>query len=150
MVSLPKSVLVFTMRVSGRAPDHYGVDVFQVREVLEAPTVTRVPGMAWAVTGLISLRGKFLPVVDLAQLLGGAADAAHSIMLVTDVGERAVAFLVDSVDTIINLAGLAVSSPPQVLASGYMEAIARDSNGRLIQILNLPHLIEGKLSATLE
>lgn len=144
--ALPGSVLVFTLHTSGKpGPEHYGVDVFQVREVLESPTVTHIPGMAWAVKGMISLRGQFIPVIDLAMLLGSAAEGAQRIMLVADVGEAVMAFLVDAVDTIVPLPGLSVSQPPQILATGYLDAIARSRQDELIQIVNLTRLVESKL-----
>lgn len=145
--ALPSAVLVFTLHTAGKPePEHFGVDVFQVREVLEKPAITHIPGMAWAVKGMISLRGQFIPVIDLAMLLGSAAEGAQRIMLVADVSDVVMAFLVDAVDTIVPLAGLAVSQPPQMLATGYMAAIARSRAEKLIQIVNLASLVDLKLS----
>ena len=145
--ALPSAVLVFTLHTAGKPdPEHFGVDVFQVREVLETPTITHIPGMAWAVKGMISLRGQFIPVVDLAMLLGSVAEGEQRIMLVADVADVIMAFLVDAVDTIVPLAGLAVSQPPQMLATGYMDAIARSKSDRLIQVVNLASLVGLKLS----
>jgi len=58
-----------TFEVSGR---DYAVDVASVQEVLRAQPLTRVPGAPPAWTGLLNLRGRIVPAVDLRVLFGRA------------------------------------------------------------------------------
>ena len=56
-----------SFQVAGEA---YAVGVLQAREIIEYPTVTRVPQAPPAVRGVINLRGSVVPVVDLAVKFG--------------------------------------------------------------------------------
>lgn len=52
------------------ADEEYGVGISDVREIVPVPPVTRVPRAPPAVRGVVNLRGKILPVIDLRDLLG--------------------------------------------------------------------------------
>ena len=43
----------------------YGINVFKVREVCEAPSITRTPNMPRGVEGITSLRGSIIPVINI-------------------------------------------------------------------------------------
>src|SRR5918998_4027871 len=77
-------ILMFTLGVdsgSGRR-EVFGVNVFKVREVMRTPVITRAPDMPAAVEGMVSLRGKLVPVMDLAKYVGIGAAAKPEIMIV--------------------------------------------------------------------
>src|SRR5918999_1776703 len=79
-------ILMFTLGVdsdSGRR-EIFGVNVFKVREVMRTPVITRAPEMPAAVEGMVSLRGKLVPVVDLAKYVGITIAAKPDIMIVTE------------------------------------------------------------------
>lgn len=50
--------------------EHFGINVFKVREVSRTPFITRTPNMPPGVEGLISLRGNVIPVLSLGVILG--------------------------------------------------------------------------------
>lgn len=69
-----------------------------VREVMEPPTVTRVPGAKPWLLGLANVRGDLLPIVDLRRLVNGETGVrteASRVIVLND--EAAAGFLVDSV-----------------------------------------------------
>ena len=59
-------ILLFSLGTS----ETFGINVFKVREVSNAPFITRAPNMPVGVEGLISLRGNVIPVLSLAKILG--------------------------------------------------------------------------------
>lgn len=71
----------------------------EVREVLEPPAVTRVPGAKPWLLGVANVRGDLLPIVDLARFLGGQGGTRTEASRVIVFNDRAVAagFLVDGV-----------------------------------------------------
>jgi purine-binding chemotaxis protein CheW len=50
--------------------EEYAVDILRVREIIEYDALTRVPSMPASVRGVINLRGRVVPVVDLAARFG--------------------------------------------------------------------------------
>jgi two-component system chemotaxis response regulator CheV len=68
---------------------YYGINVFKVREVLEAKSygLSKLPDSNRLIEGMIQLRGKFIPVVDLPGWLGfpmSEADRANSVIIIAD------------------------------------------------------------------
>src|SRR5438105_2227935 len=62
---LRAQLLIFVL-----AGDEYAVDILRVREIIRYTPPTRVPGMPASVRGLINLRGRVVPVIDLAVRFG--------------------------------------------------------------------------------
>src|SRR6266550_2257747 len=55
--------------------EEYAVNILRVKEIIEYDALTRVPAMPAAVRGVINLRGRVVPVVDLAARFGLAVSA---------------------------------------------------------------------------
>lgn len=78
---------------------HYLAPRADVREVMEPPPVTRVPGAKPWLSGVANVRGDLLPVVDLGRLLGrgGGMRTEASRVIVLNDDNVAAGFLVDAV-----------------------------------------------------
>ena len=139
-------ILMFTLgidSVSSRR-EVFGVNVFKVREVLRTPTITRAPEMPAAVQGMVSLRGKLVPVVDLAKYAGITVTKQPDIMVVTEYNGQTQAFLVEAVDTILRIDWSAMRVPPQMLAgktAGLVTAVTELPDGRLVMMLDVEQLL---------
>jgi purine-binding chemotaxis protein CheW len=85
--------------------EEYGVEIAGVQEIIRAVDIAPVPGAPSHIRGVINLRGKIIPVVDLgkrfAPATGGAADARR--IVVAEVGEKRTGMLVDSVSRVIRI-----------------------------------------------
>src|ERR1044072_5034961 len=68
---------------SGRR-ETFGVHEFKVREVMRVPKLPRAPEMPNAVEGMVSLRGKLVPVMDLGKYIGVQTEHKPEIMIVTE------------------------------------------------------------------
>ncbi len=139
-------ILMFTLGVdseSGRR-EIFGVNVFKVREVMRTPTITRAPEMPSAVEGMVSLRGKLVPVVDLAKYAGIRVTKKPDIMIVTEYNGQTQGLLVEAVDTILRIDWSAMRVPPQMLAgkaAGLVTAVTELSDGRLVMMLDVEQLL---------
>jgi two-component system chemotaxis response regulator CheV len=87
------SLMVFQVRHEkpdqSNRPAFYGINVFKVREVLEARAypLSRLPESNHLVEGMIQLRGRFIPVIDLPSWLGfpmTEEDKVKSVIIVAD------------------------------------------------------------------
>lgn len=95
-MTAPSTLQVACFRVAGR---DCAVDVMRIAEVLQPVPVTVLPAAPGFVEGIIELRGRFLPVIDLRRRFGqsGAGDAARAKYIVAPIGSTAVALIVDEV-----------------------------------------------------
>ncbi|HYD85753.1 MAG TPA: chemotaxis protein CheW [Opitutus sp.] len=98
----------------------FAIDVAQVREVLELPLITRVPTAPAYMRGVVNVRGKAVPIVDLRAKFGlpSTADTLNSRIVVMELmldGESTVVGgVADSVHEVIELEGSQIEPPPRI------------------------------------
>lgn len=105
----------------------YGINVFKVHEVIPCPSLTRIPNAHPIICGVATLRGKTIPIFDLAKAIGqeSIADGKGSVVIVTEYNRSVQGFLVRGVDRIVNINWERVVPPPQGVGSDhYLTAIA--------------------------
>ncbi|HEY8152505.1 MAG TPA: chemotaxis protein CheW [Myxococcota bacterium] len=96
----------------------FAIAVLRVREIIEYRPVTRVPGTVGWIRGVINLRGKVIPIVDLALRFGlaesevGKRTCIVIVDAVTDASDLVVGVIADSVSEVIELEPAAISQPP--------------------------------------
>lgn len=104
-ISLAGKYLTFQL-----ADEEYGISIMKIREILGILETTMVPRMPSYVRGVINLRGKVLPVIDLRAKFGleQVADTKHTCVIVIDLQQAGVAALVgiivDTVSEVIQIA----------------------------------------------
>ncbi len=104
-----------TFRVGG---EEYGLEILKVRELIGLLEITRVPHAPQGVKGVVNLRGKVIPVVDLREHLGIDASSASKrpviivVQLQTPNGPITTGVLVDQVLEVRNIASAQIEPPP--------------------------------------
>ena len=99
--------------------ESYGIDVLKVREIIRQTNITAVPQMPAHVRGVINLRGKIIPVMDLRLKFGfpEAATTEQTCIIVVQVklpdGKAApMGLVVDGVEEVANIAGADIEETP--------------------------------------
>lgn len=121
--------------------EEYGVEIGSVQEIIRATDITPVPGAPVHVRGVINLRGKIIPVVDLRRrfVLPAAEAGDARRIVVVELGEKRIGMLVDSVSQVIKVpAGIVEDIPEEAtsLDENYIRGIGK-LDSRLIIILDL-------------
>ncbi len=99
--------------------ESYGIDVLQVREIIRLTDITAVPQMPKYIRGVINLRGKIIPVLDL-RMRFGFPDTGHTdqtcIVVVQvklpDGKTTAMGMVVDGVEEVLNIAESEIEETP--------------------------------------
>lgn len=123
----------------------FGVSIEAVHEIVRVPEITAVPDAPPFLEGMINLRGKILPVIDLRRRLRLAEVQRdkHTRVLITEDGGRLVGLLVDSVSEVLRVPEDALEPPPEMISSigvEYLSAVAK-VGGRLISLLNFAKVL---------
>lgn len=98
----------------------FAINVGQVREILEISSITKVPTAPGYMRGVVNVRGKAIPVVDLRLRFGlpEAADTVSTRIIVMELmldGERTVlGGIADSVHEVIELDPASINPPPRI------------------------------------
>jgi purine-binding chemotaxis protein CheW len=97
----------------------YGISVLKVREIIRHTNTTVVPQMPDYIKGVINLRGKIIPVVDLRLKFGmpGGDTTEHSCIVVvqvarTDHTKLTMGIVVDGVEEVANIAASDIEETP--------------------------------------
>ena len=109
-----KQLVVFDL-----ASESYGVDISSVREIIRMQDITQVPRTPEFVEGVIDLRGRVIPVVDLRKLFGfDLEDATMATrILVVDIGGQDIGVVVDAVKEVMRISESAVEPPSSVITT---------------------------------
>jgi purine-binding chemotaxis protein CheW len=102
------------------ADEIYGLEILKVREIIGLMDITRVPRTQEFVRGVINLRGKVIPVIDLRLKFGmpsaEATDQTVIIVVQCNVGDRllTMGLLVDQVLEVLSIEGSAIEATPSL------------------------------------
>ncbi len=107
------------------AEESFAFPVGFVKEILRVSTITRVPHAPYPVSGIINMRGRVVPVVDLRVRIGlpERATDGQSRILVTSSHGRLLGLLVDAVHQVVHLDLNAVDAPPDDVMTEQSEYI---------------------------
>jgi purine-binding chemotaxis protein CheW len=129
--------------------ERYALPLFRVREVLRYECPTPVPGVPPSIRGVIHLRGRVVPVVDLAVRFGRAPLEATrwTCLLLVEVaieGEQTqLAMMVDRVESVLELSETDVLPPPAfgtAVRAEFLRGMARQEGG-LVLLLEVDRVL---------
>lgn len=135
--------------ITFRAGDEdYGLYIMKVQEIIRIVEPVKVPKAPAYVEGVINLRGKIIPIIDLRKRMGKVVTpySEASRIIVVDTDGRMAGLVVDMVIDVINLKNNQIEPPPlidEAKRSDYIMGVGRWGD-RLITVLNLENLLELK------
>ena len=95
--------------------ESYGIGIRHIIEIIEVQKISSVPDMPSYVKGVINLRGKVIPVVDLRLRfnLDGREYDDRTCTIVTEVDGTLIGFIVDTVEEVLEIPENQVEPPPK-------------------------------------
>lgn len=136
------------------AEETYGVDIGSIREVIPVQKIIPVPRAPEFVEGIINLRGKVIPVLDLRQHFGfekKPKDPNQRIML-TEVDGDSIGVIVDMVSSVMRIPEESIEPPATVIIGQdikYIQGIAKVDD-KLLVLLDLTRIINDAEQRTLQ
>ena len=125
--------------------EFFGVPIGMVKEIVRLPEITPVPDTPEFVEGVINLRGKIVPVIDMRKRLNApsAEYGKASRVLILELNGKIVGLIVDSASEILKISDEAVEPPPELVSSiggDYITGVGK-LNDKLIVMLDLTKLM---------
>ena len=101
------------------ATEEYGFEILKVREIIGLMDITRVPSMPSYVVGVINLRGKVIPVVDLRLKfsMDSTEHTSETCIIVVDVHGQLMGVVVDKVSEVLDIRAADIEDAPGVGAA---------------------------------
>lgn len=128
--------------------EEFGVDILKVQEIIRTMEITKVPRAQNFVEGVINLRGKVIPIIDMRRRFGldSKTHDQHTRIIVIEINNMIVGFVVDSVSEVLRIPASTVEPPPPVVAgleSEYISGVGK-LHDRLLILLDLDKLLSGE------
>jgi purine-binding chemotaxis protein CheW len=130
------------------ANEIYGVDISVIHEIIRLHEITQIPRTSPDIEGVVNLRGKIVPILDLRRRLGLPAverDGATRIIVV-EVTEFTVGMVVDSVLGVLKLAESHIEPPGPLISdleSDFIRGVGK-RDGRLVILLNIQKVLRAE------
>ena len=135
-----KQLVVFDL-----ANEAYGLDIGVVLEIIRLQEITKVPRTPDFVEGVINLRGRVIPVVDLRKRfsLPVTEETADNRIVVVDIDGQGIGMVVDAVTEVMRISSGSIEPPSQAIItdeSDYLLGIAK-LDDRLIILLDMNRVL---------
>lgn len=107
-----KRIVIF-----GLGSELYGMDIYELQEIIRMVEITRIPKAPSFIEGVINLRGKVIPVIDLKKKFGikGGENPSERRIIVANVGGQTAGLIVDRVSEVTSVRDEDIEPPPAVL-----------------------------------
>ena len=135
------------------AREHYGVPIGAVQSIIKMQAITFMPQAPSFVDGITNLRGQVLPVVDPRKRFGlpTAPATAESRMVVVEIGQAAVALIVDRVSEVLRVDEAVIEPPSPIVvpsSAAYIQGIVKLA-GREVILLDLGRVLSSQEQSAL-
>jgi purine-binding chemotaxis protein CheW len=134
-------LVVFTI-----GTEEFGVEIMNVQEIIRMTNITRIPQASGYVKGIINLRGRIIVVINIDVVMGmqSREQDENTRIIVADIGETVMGFIVDSVSEVIRLPESSVEPAPAVIANKigteYVRGVGKMID-RLLILLDLNRIL---------
>ncbi|RKX88032.1 MAG: chemotaxis protein CheW [Spirochaetes bacterium] len=129
--------------------EEYGIDIAQVTAIEELPNITVIPDMPEYIKGVINLRGKVIPAVDL-RLRFGLKEREYdnrTCIIIVKVKDNTIGFIVDTVSEVHDIQKSNIGAPPSFKNASrhnqYIQGLAKQGEEVKI-LLDVEKLISGE------
>jgi len=125
--------------------EEYGIEILKVQEIIGLLRITPVPNTAPSMRGVINLRGKVVPVVDIRERFGMRPVEAtkQTCIIVVRTGEAEIGAVVDRVSAVVSIKAEEIEETPQMGASvdtSYLLGIGK-TEGRVRLLLDIERVV---------
>lgn len=131
--------------------EEFGVDILMVQEIIRMTTITPIPNAPPFILGMINLRGRIIPVIDLRRRLtihGSrpmGSDEKRTRILIVELTSHVTGFIVDSVSEVMKIPVSAIEPTPHLLTTNieaeYIQGVVKLPN-RLIILLDFRQVLK--------
>jgi len=128
--------------------EEFAVDILKVQEINRMIDITKVPKSPDFVEGVINLRGKVIPIIDLRRRFGLNTQEhdKQTRIIVVDINGKTIGLVVDSVSEVLRLSSDTIEPPPPMVAgvdAQYICGVGKLDN-RLLILLDLNKILSSE------
>ncbi|WP_297533735.1 chemotaxis protein CheV [Thalassolituus sp.] len=126
-----------------RGKQLYGINVFKVKEIIQCPRLTSLPGSNRVVRGVVHIRSGTTPILDMSLATGGPPldEVNGSFVIITEYNGATQGFLVASVDKIINMNWEHIHPPPKGTGREHYLTAVTEVENHIVEIIDVEKIL---------
>ncbi len=135
--------------------EEFGIDILLVQEIIRMIQITKVPNSPEFIEGVVNLRGRVIPVVDLRCKLGMPRKEHDNStrIVVVDILGRTTGFIVDAVNEVLRIPASITEAPPTLVSGGinseFIKSVGKLED-RLLILIDLEKILTHSEKAHLQ
>lgn len=121
----------------------FGIGIERIIEILKVQKIFTIPGLPEFLSGVISVRGNVVPVMDLRRRFGLRPSGNKERIIMVRYGKEKISFLVDDIKEILSLSPEEIRTPPSIFKgfkTEYLTGLGKHGE-RIIILLNIDNLL---------
>lgn len=127
------------------AKEEFAIDILKVNEIIRFMEITKMPNSPSYIEGIINLRSKVIPVINLRIKMGFPPidNNSESRIIVVELQNKIIGFKVDAVYEVLRIPRSITEAPPEIVAginSQYITSVGK-INDRLLILLDLEKIL---------
>jgi two-component system chemotaxis response regulator CheV len=125
----------------------FGINVFKVREIIEEPSLSDMPGANESVIGIAYIRNEAMAVIDTSYAIGMGksvkkeASKSKRFLIITEYNQSSQALLIDGIANIVNLNWSNISPPPSIAGKDCFLTSVSEVNGEMVGVLDVERIL---------
>ncbi len=128
--------------------EEYGIEILRVREIIGVMDITTVPQTPDYMKGVINLRGKVIPVIDLRLKFSMQEEkyTQETCVIVVEVNNTQIGIIVDSVSEVVNISSSEIEETPpfgQGIDTSFMMGMGKVKE-KIIILLNIEAVLSSE------
>lgn len=135
------------------AKEEYGLPITKVQEINRLVPITKLPQTPAFMEGIINLRGRIIPVVDLRKRFQLEVSEYNddSRIIIVEVNGQTVGIIVDAVAEVVRITSSSVEPPPPsfILDAKYIQGVGK-LDGRLLILLEIDQILSSQEAIALK
>jgi purine-binding chemotaxis protein CheW len=121
----------------------FGMGIERVVEILKIQKIFTIPGLPEFLSGVMSVRGNIIPVIDLRRRFGLTSSGNKERIIIVRYGREKIGFLVDEIKEILSLSSEEIKTPPSIFKgfkTEYLTGLGKHAEDIII-LLNIDNLL---------
>ncbi len=132
----------------------YGLPIASVQEIIRVTSLVKIPKSPEFVEGVINLRGRIIPVIDLRKKFDMPAigDGKNCRIIIVEMENSCAGCLVDMVKEVMNTEGLEVRTPPKMFELGTQDFFKGiiEKGASMVVLLDIERIFSGEEKKVIE
>ena len=125
------------------ADEIFGIGIERVVEILKVQKIFTIPGLPDFLSGVMSVRGNIVPIIDLRRRFGLKPSGNKERIIMVRYGREKIGFLVDDIKEILSLSSEEIRTPPSIFKgfkTEYLTGLGKQGESIII-LLNIDSLL---------